>query len=56
MVAGAAADVAFQSLSNLDLCRVRAFGFHPLLAFLDRPEIAGGQGLAGLLGQGQRRV
>ncbi len=52
MVAGAAADVAFQSLSNLDLCRVRAFGFHPLLAFLDRPEIAGGQGLAGLLGKG----
>ena len=30
----------------------RTFGFHPLLAFLDRPEIAGGEGLAGLLRPG----
>ena len=28
----------------------KTFGHHPLLAFLDRPEIAGGEALAGLLG------
>ncbi len=27
----------------------KSFGHHPLLAFLDRPEIAGGEALAGLL-------
>lgn len=26
----------------------RTFGFHPLLAFLDRPDVAGGEALAGL--------
>lgn len=30
----------------------RTFGFHPLLCFLDRPEIAGGEALAGLLRRG----
>lgn len=30
----------------------RTFGFHPLLAYLDRPEIAGGEALAGLLRPG----
>jgi len=30
----------------------RTFGFHPLLAFLDRPDIAGGEALAGLLRAG----
>ena len=30
----------------------KTFGFHPLLAFLDRPEVAGGEGLAGLLRAG----
>ena len=30
----------------------RTFGFHPLLVFLDRPEIAGGEALAGLLRAG----
>lgn len=30
----------------------RTFGFHPLLCFLDRPEIANGEGLAGLLRPG----
>ncbi len=30
----------------------RTFGFHPLLAFLDRPDIAGGEGLAALLRPG----
>ena len=30
----------------------KTFGHHPLLAFLDRPEIAGGEPLAGLLRPG----
>jgi hypothetical protein len=30
----------------------KTFGLHPLLAFLDRPEIAGGEALAGLLRNG----
>ncbi len=30
----------------------KTFGFHPLLVFLDRPEIAGGEALAGLLRPG----
>ena len=30
----------------------KTFGFHPLLAFLDRPEISGGEALAGLLRPG----
>jgi hypothetical protein len=30
----------------------RTYGFHPLLAFLDRPEISGGEALAGLLRPG----
>lgn len=30
----------------------KTFGFHPLLAFLDRPDIAGGEALAGLLRPG----
>lgn len=30
----------------------KTFGLHPLLAFLDRPEIAGGEALAGLLRTG----
>ena len=30
----------------------KTFGFHPLLAFLDRPEVSGGEGLAGLLRPG----
>jgi len=30
----------------------KTFGFHPLLAFLDRPEVAGGEALAGLLRTG----
>ncbi len=31
---------------------MKSFGHHPLLAFLDRPEIAGGEALAGLLRKG----
>jgi Transposase DDE domain group 1 len=30
----------------------KTFGVHPLLAFLDRPEVSGGEGLAGLLRAG----
>ncbi|TGD89142.1 IS1380 family transposase [Mycolicibacterium sp. CH28] len=30
----------------------KSFGLHPLLAFLDRPEVAGGEALAGLLRTG----
>src|SRR6201988_4026477 len=30
----------------------KTFGLHPLLAFVDRPEIAGGEALAGLLRAG----
>jgi hypothetical protein len=30
----------------------RTFGFHPLLAYLDRPDISGGEGLAGILRPG----
>jgi hypothetical protein len=30
----------------------RTYGFHPLLAFLDRPEVSGGEALAGLLRPG----
>jgi hypothetical protein len=30
----------------------KTFGFHPLLAYLDRPEISGGEGLAGILRPG----
>ena len=31
---------------------LEAFGYHPLLVFLDRPDIAGGEALAGLLRPG----
>jgi hypothetical protein len=30
------------------------FGFHPLLAFLDRPEVAGGKGWPGCCARGTR--
>lgn len=30
----------------------KSFGHHPLLAFVDRPEVAGGEALAGLLRKG----
>lgn len=37
------------SEENAPVTRKKTFGFHPSLAFLDRPEIAGGEALAGLL-------
>ena len=30
------------------------FGFHPLLVFLDRPDVSGGEALAGVLRPGER--
>jgi hypothetical protein len=30
----------------------KSFGFHPLLAYLDRPDVCGGEGLAGILRPG----
>jgi uncharacterized protein YciI len=31
----------------------KTFGFHPLLAYLDRPDVAGGEALAGILRPGK---
>ncbi len=31
----------------------RTFGFHPLMAYLDRPDISGGEALAGMLRTGK---
>ena len=30
----------------------KTFGFHPLLAYLDRPDVSGGEGLAAILRPG----
>lgn len=44
--------IAFSEKENAAATWKKTFGFHPLLAFLDRPEISGGEGLAGLLRAG----
>jgi hypothetical protein len=44
--------IAFSEKQNAAATWKKTFGFHPLLAFLDRPEVAGGEGLAGLLRAG----
>jgi len=44
--------IAHSEKENAAATWKRTFGFHPLLAFLDRPEIAGGEALAGLLRSG----
>lgn len=44
--------IAHSEKENAAATWKRTFGFHPLLAFLDRPEIAGGEALAGLLRNG----
>jgi hypothetical protein len=44
--------IAHSEKENAAATWKKTFGFHPLLAFLDRPEIAGGEGLAGLLRAG----
>jgi hypothetical protein len=44
--------VAHSEKENTAATWKRTFGFHPLLCFLDRPDIAGGEALAGLLRTG----
>ena len=44
--------IAFSEKENAAATWKKTFGFRPLLAFLDRPEVAGGEGLAGLLRAG----
>ena len=44
--------IAHSEKENAAATWKRTFGFHPLLAFLDRPEISGGESLAGLLRKG----
>jgi hypothetical protein len=46
--AGAGPDVAAGLTMDLE----RTYGFHPLLAYLDRPDVSGGEALAGLLRPG----
>src|SRR5699024_12415791 len=40
--------IAHSDKENAAATWKKTFGFHPLLAFLDRPEIAGGEALTGL--------
>jgi hypothetical protein len=44
--------IAHSEKENAAATWKRTFGFHPLLCFLDRPEVAGGEALAGLLRPG----
>lgn len=44
--------IAHSEKENAAATWKKTFGFHPLLAFSDRPEVAGGEGLAGLLRRG----
>ena len=44
--------VAHSDKENAAATWKRTFGFHPLLCFLDRPDLAAGEGLAGLLRPG----
>jgi hypothetical protein len=44
--------VAHSEKENAAATWKKTFGFHPLLAFLDRPDVAGGEALAGLLRPG----
>jgi hypothetical protein len=44
--------IAHRQKQNAAATWKKTFGFHPLLAFLDRPEVAGGEALAGLLRAG----
>jgi hypothetical protein len=44
--------VAHSEKENAAATWKRTFGFHPLLCFLDRPDVAGGEALAGLLRPG----
>jgi hypothetical protein len=44
--------IAHSEKQNAAATWKKTFGFHPLLCFLDRPEVAGGEALAGLLRPG----
>lgn len=44
--------IAHSEKQNAAATWKKTFGFHPLLAFADRPEVAGGEALAGLLRPG----
>jgi hypothetical protein len=44
--------IAHSEKQNAAATWKRTFGFHPLLCFLDRPDISGGEALAGLLRAG----
>jgi Transposase DDE domain group 1 len=44
--------VAHSEKANAAKTWKKTFGFHPLLAYLDRPDVAGGEALAGLLRPG----
>lgn len=44
--------IAHSEKENAAATWKRTFGFHPLLCFLDRPDVAGGEALAGLLRPG----
>ena len=44
--------IAHSEKQNAAATWKKTFGFHPLLAFADRPEVAGGEALAGLLRAG----
>jgi hypothetical protein len=44
--------VAHSEKQNAAATWKRTYGFHPLLAYLDRPEVSGGEALAGLLRPG----
>jgi hypothetical protein len=44
--------IAHSEKQNAAATWKKTFGFYPLLAFLDRPEVAGGEALAGLLRAG----
>lgn len=44
--------IAHSEKENAAATWKRTFGFHPLLCFLDRPDLAGGEALAGLLRAG----
>jgi len=44
--------IAHSDKENAAATWKRTYGFHPLLCFLDRPDIAGGEALAGLLRPG----
>lgn len=44
--------VAHSEKENAAATWKKTFGFHPLMAYLDRPEISGGEALAGMLRKG----